>query len=118
MANTVAVNSVARGRKQFGGAFGDDMWLVKATMSDQDAIAIGDTLAVTMAVPGVVLGDMVVGKSISVDLLDGGGDGATFDVVVTAANVCTIYLHADKAEFAADSLNGGVIKFIVATPSW
>jgi len=52
------------------------MWAVTATVSDQDAVAIGDTLAVGMTVPGVVLGDMVVGTSLTLDSLDAGGDGA------------------------------------------
>lgn len=118
MANTLTVNKVTPGRKQFGGFFPSEMWTVKATWADQDAVAIGDTLAVTMAVPGVKLGDMVLGVSCSVDLLDAGGDGAVLTAAVTASDVVTIYIHADVAEFAADSLNNGVMRVLVARPAW
>ena len=118
MANTLTLNEVKRGRKQFQGFFASDMWTVKATWADQDAIDANDTLTVTMAVPGVELGDMVVGVSCSVDLLDGGGDGAVLTAAVTAADVVSLYLQADKGEFAADALNAGVIKVLVARPAW
>jgi hypothetical protein len=117
MADTLTTNSAIRGREQFGGAFGGDMWKVKATWVDQDAVAINDTLAVTMAVPGVVLGDVVVAWSIDVDLSDG-TDQASMMCAVTAADVVTVYIQADKGEFAADALNGGVMKVLVGRPSW
>jgi len=116
MADTITTNLVERGVKQFQGAF-KDMWTVKATISDQDAIDLGDTLALTMAVPGVALGDVVISGGISVDLSDG-TDQATAVYAVTAANVVTLYVHADKGEFAADALNGGVVKVLVGRPSW
>lgn len=117
MANTLTLNSAVRGREQFQGAFHSDMWKVKATWSDQDAVAINDTAAVTVTVPGVALGDMVVAWSISVDLSDG-TDQATILPVVTAANTLTVYIQADKGEFAADALNSGVMRFLIARPSW
>ena len=117
MANTITVNRVERGNKQFQGAF-SDMWAITATISDQDAVAIGDTLAVALTIPGVVLGDMVVGHSITVDSLDAGGDGAVIRCEVTAANTVSVLIHADVAEFAADALNNGVIKCLVGRPSW
>lgn len=117
MANTVTVTSVAQGNKQFQGAF-SEMWMVTGAISDQDAVAIGDTLIVTMAVPGVALGDMVIGSSLSVDAADGGGDGAVIGFEVSAANVVSMMVHADVAEFAADALNGAVIKVLVGRPAW
>jgi hypothetical protein len=117
MANTIAVNKVERGNKQFQGLF-SEMWAVTATISDQDAVAIGDTLAVNMTVPGVVLGDMVVGMCLSVDYFDAGGDGAVIRASVGSANTVLFTVHADVAEFAADSLNGGVIKLLVGRPAW
>jgi len=117
MANTLTLNEVKRGRKQFQGFFASDMWTVKATWADQDAIDANDTLTVTMAVPGVELGDMVVGVSSSVDLSDG-TDQAVLTAAVTAANVVSLYIQADKGEFAADALNNGVIKVLVARPAW
>ncbi len=117
MANTLTLNEVKRGRKQFQGFFASDMWTVKATWADQDAIDANDTLTVTMAVPGVELGDMVVGVSSSVDLSDG-TDQAVLTAAVTAANVVSLYIQADKGEFAADALNNGVMKVLVARPAW
>ena len=117
MANTLTLNEVRRGRKQFQGFFASDMWTVKATWADQDAIDANDTLTVTMAVPGVELGDMVVGVSSSVDLSDG-TDQAVLTAAVTAANVVSLYIQADKGEFAADALNNGVMKVLVARPAW
>lgn len=117
MANTLTLNSAIRGREQFQGAFHSDMWKVKATWADQDAIALNDTLAVTLTVPGVAVGDMVVGWSISVDLSDG-TDQALILPAVTAANTLTVYIQADLGEFAADALNGGVMRFLVARPAW
>lgn len=117
MANTVVVNRVERGAKQFQGAF-TDMWTVTSTVSDQDAVAINDTLAVTMTVPGVVLGDMVIGTSLTLDSLDAGGDGAVIHCEVTAADTVSLLIHADVAEFAADSITGAVIKVLVGRPSW
>ena len=118
MANTLTLNEVRRGRKQFTGFFASDMWTVKATWADQDAIAINDTLAVTMAVPGVELGDMCLGVSFSEDLLDAGGDGVVVTAAVSAANFVTLYLQADVAEFAVDTLNGVVVKVLVVRPVW
>jgi hypothetical protein len=117
MANTLTLNEVRRGRKQFQGFFASDMWTVKATWADQDAIDANDTLTVTMAVPGVALGDMVVGVSCSVDLSDG-ADQAVLTAAVTAADVVSLYIQADKGEFAADALNAGVMKVLVARPAW
>ena len=117
MANTITVNRVEQGNKQFQGAF-SDMWAVTATISDQDAVAIGDTLSVNMTVPGVVLGDMVIGQSLTVDYFDAGGDGAVIGASVGSANTVLFTIHADVAEFAADALNGAVIKLLVGRPSW
>ena len=30
----------------------------------------------------------------------------------------SVYIQADKGEFAADALNAGVMKILVASPSW
>ena len=116
MANTITVNSVERGTKMLQGAF-SDMWFVTATISDQDAVAINDSLGVALAVPGVALGDMVIGQSLTVDTSDG-TDFAIVHCEVSAANVVQFRVHADVGEFAADALNNGVIKVLVGRPSW
>jgi hypothetical protein len=61
---------------------------------------------------------MVIGDAFSVDALDAGGDGAVISFRVTAANTLTMYVHADVAEFAADSLTGATFKVLVGRPAW
>lgn len=117
MANTVSVTRVERGTKQFQGAF-SDMWYVTGSVTDQDAVAITDTLAITMTVPGVALGDMVVGSSLNVDSLDAGGDGAVIRFEVSAADTLSLLVTADAAEFAADAITNAVFKVLIGRPSW
>ncbi len=117
MANTILVSRVEQGTGQFQGVF-SEMWQVTATVSDQDAVAIGDTLSISMTVPGVVLGDMVIGFSLNVDSFDAGGDGAVIRAEVGSANTVNFIVHADVAEFAADAITNAVIKILIGRPSW
>jgi hypothetical protein len=117
MANTISVSNVEQGNKQFGGAF-SEMWAVTATVTDQDAVAIGDTLSISMTVPGIALGDMVVGMSLNMDSFDAGGDGAVIRAEVGSANTVNFIVHADVAEFAADAITNAVIKILVGRPAW
>lgn len=117
MANTLAVSAVEQGNKQFQGAF-KEMWAVTGSVTDTDAVAIGDTAAINMTVPGIALGDMVIGSSLTADSFDAGGDGAVIRFEVGSANTLTMMIHADVAEFAADSLNGATIKVLIGRPSW
>lgn len=118
MANTLTLNSAIDGREQFEGAFGSKMWKVTATIADQDAIADGDTVSVTVTVPGVALGDMVVAQSLSVRQWDGTDAYAQIQASVSAANTLEVQIFANTAAFAADALNAGVFKALVARPSW
>ena len=117
MANTATVNSVIQGCQQFQGAF-SEMWLVKATITDQDAVAIGDTLSISLTVPGVALGDMVVGTSLDMDSFDAGGDGAVIHSEVGSANTVNFIVHADVAEFAADAITNAIVKILIGRPAW
>ena len=116
MANTFALTSQVRQRAQFQGLF-SDMWLIKASCTDTDAIALTDTLEVDFTVPGVVLGDMVLGVSFTLDLNDG-TDSATVTAEVSAADTVTLHIVADAGEFAADAINTAVIKILVGRPTW
>lgn len=116
MANTISVTSIERGNKQFQGAF-KEMWAVTASISDQDAIALTTVTEFDCTVPGVALGDMIVGVSSTVDLNDGSNE-AIMNAYVSAANTVTIQVMADEAEFAADALNGAVVKVLVGRPNW
>ena len=118
MANTLTLNSAIRGREQFQGAFHSDMWKVKATIADQDAIADGDTVSVTITVPGVALGDMVIGQSLSVRQWDGTDAYALIQASVSAANTVEVQIYANTAAFAADALNSGVLRLLIGRPAW
>lgn len=117
MANSATVSLVEQGNKQFGGAF-SEMWTVTATITDQDAVAITDTMAINLTVPGVALGDMVIGTSINMDHFDAGGDGAVIRAEVGSANTVNFIVTADAAEFAADSITNAVVKILIGRPAW
>lgn len=112
MADTLTLNKQRRvGVKQFQSFF-TDMWTIKATIADTGALALNDTLVMTMAVPGVALGDIVLFHSFTMDQNDG-TDQALTQVMVTAADVVSLYIQADKGEFAADAMNTAVLKAVV-----
>jgi hypothetical protein len=94
------------------------MWAVTGSIVDQDAVAINDTLAVTMTVPGLALGDLVIAGGINISSIDGGGDGAVIRFEVSAANTLSLLVTADKAEFAIDTITGGVFKVLIGRPAW
>lgn len=116
MANTITVTKTDRGNKQFQGAF-KEMFFVSGTIDDQDAVAATAIGEFDVTVPGVALGDMVLGVSTTTDL-DDGTDQASLSAHVAAANTVTVQVSADDAQFAADALNGGVIKIAIGRPNW
>ena len=118
MANTITVNKTSRGNKQFQGAF-KEMWTVTGTVSTWDtavaATAIGE---IDVTVPGVTIGDMVLGVSIADDI-DDGTDQASFSAYVSAANTVTVQISADNAEFSNAGIDDGVaFKLLVGRPNW
>ena len=95
---------VERGTKQFQGMF-KEMWKVSATLDAGSLVdAAGETE--TVAVPGVVVGDIVLGFSFGVDLV-----GVTATAYVSAANVVTIRLQNESGS-TADLASTG-IKLVV-----
>ena len=82
MANATAVVS-KRGREQFQGLF-TDFWAVKATIN-ADSLNTGANDTDTVTVPGVALGDIVLGVSLGVDLA-----GVQLTAYVSAANTVTV----------------------------
>lgn len=116
MANTLTVNSSVQARQQFQGVY-NEMWQVKITVADQDAVAIGDTAVITCTVPGVAAGDHVVGWGCSVDMSDG-TDNAVIMFQVTGANTLSLTIMADAGELAADALTNGVFKVLIGRPNW
>lgn len=103
--------TVEQGSKQLQGAF-QELWVVKETVNFANAATGSGTFAsVDVTVPGVALGDMVMGVSMGVDTVDGVVWGA-----VTAANTVTLTLMNNSA--GAIDLASTTAKFIVGRPSW
>lgn len=110
MANATAVTVVKDGREQFQGIF-DRVFEVRATI-DADSLADGAGDSDTIAVPGVALGDVVIGFSLSVDLA-----GMTATAYVSAADTVTVRF---QNESGTNPLNLGpaTIKVLVGRPGW
>lgn len=104
--------SVLRGTKQYQGAF-SDMWLVTDTACDfgNAATGSGTFASLDITVPGVALGDIVMGVSVGVDTVDAVIGGA-----VTAANTVTLTLLNNSA--GAIDLASTTCKFVVGRPAW
>ena len=116
MANTATVTTVNRGSKQFQGAF-KEMFQVAGLITNNDAVAATAIGEFDITVPGVALGDMVLGISTTTDL-DDGTDQASLSAHVAAANTVTIQVSADDAQFAADALNNGTYRILIGRPNW
>lgn len=104
--------TVQRGTKQFQGVF-SELWLVKESALDfaNAATGSGTFASLDITVPGVALGDIVLGISVGVDTIDAVIGGA-----VTAANVVTLTLLNNSA--GAIDLASTTGKFIVGRPVW
>jgi hypothetical protein len=89
MAAATAVVS-RRGNDQFRGLF-SDTWDVSATL-DSASVATTATATDTVAVPGVALGDQVIGMAIGVSEA-----GLVRRAYVSAANVVTIVTYNPTA---------------------
>lgn len=117
MANTLTLSTQENvGAQQFQGLF-SDIWKVTATVADQDAVSATDTGVFTMTVNGVVLGDMVIASSLTLDPNDG-TDQAVIRFEVSAANTVSMYVTADVGEFAADAITGATVKLLIGRPAW
>ena len=93
-----------QGNDQFRGVF-SDTWSVVCTLDAGSLVdAAGETE--TIAVPGVVLGDIVIGFSFGVDLV-----GITVTAYVSAANVVTIRIQNEAA--ATVDLASTTIRLVV-----
>lgn len=100
MAAASAITS-RRGNDQFRGLF-TDTWDVTCTL-DAASVGTGATATDTVAVPGVALGDMVLGFSHGVSEA-----GLVKRAYVSAANVVTIVTYnptAGSVDLASTTLN-------------
>lgn len=104
---------VDRGNKQYQGAF-KEMFFVTASVDAADVTAGATTDTIVeedIAVPGVVLGDVVLGWSFDVDVTD-----LQVTVYVSAADVVTIQLA--NGTNGAINLAPSTVKVAVGRPSW
>ena len=108
MAAATSIQS-QRGPRQFQGIF-SEMWLVKATLDAGSLLdAAGETD--TVAVPGVALGDIVLGISFAVDIV-----GMTVTGYVSAANVVTLRIQNEST--ATVDLASTTIRLVVGRPAF
>ena len=99
MAAATAITS-RRGNDQFRGLF-TDTWEVSCTLNSA-SVATTATATDTVAVPGVALGDMVIGMAIGVSEA-----GLVRRAYVSAANTVTIVTYnptADAVDLASTTL--------------
>ena len=103
MATATAVVT-RRGNDQFRGLF-SDTWAVTCTLDAGSLVdGAGETDDVT--VPGVALGDMVIGASLGVDL-----EGLTVTGYVSAAN--TVKFRIQNESTATVNLASATMKIVV-----
>ena len=95
---------VKEGREQFGGVF-SKVWAAKGTINFAE-VADGDEAVDTIAVPGVALGDVVIGISASIDVED-----MTLVAAVTGSNEVTVQVLNNTG--GAINLASAVYKVIV-----
>lgn len=102
---------VYQGRSQFQGLF-SEMWAVSETVDFANAATGSGTFAsADVTVPGVALGDIVMGISAGVDTVDTVIGGA-----VTAANTVTLTVLNNTA--GAVNLASTTLKFVVGRPAF
>ncbi len=119
MANTFAVTRTQQGKEQFQGLF-NEMWAVTGFVTDQDAINDDVSVTLTLTVPGVALGDMVLGVCFNKSQSDANAS-ITVDCWISAANTVIMKLvNVDDATDAydADTLTNGTFKILIGRPNW
>ena len=95
---------VERGTKQFQGMF-SEMWKVTGTL-DAGSLIDGAGETDTITVPGVALGDIVLGVSLGVDLT-----GLTITGYVSAAD--TVSLRVQNESTATVNLASTTVRVVV-----
>lgn len=105
---TASSVTTRRGNDQFRGLF-SDTWAVTATLNPGSlADGVGETDDVT--VPGVALGDMVIGASLGVDLV-----GITVTGYVSAANTVKFRIQNESGstvDLASSTLRIVVVRMV------
>lgn len=107
MATATSV-TVRQSNEQFRGIF-NETWVVKATLNAGSlSDGAGETDDVT--VPGVALGDMVLGASLGVDLV-----GLTVTGYVSAAN--TVKFRVQNESGSTVDLASSTLRIVVVRPT-
>ncbi len=109
MANATAVVVAKEGREQFQGIF-EKVLEVRATIN-ADSLSTGTNDIDTVAVPGVALGDMIIGCSLGVDAA-----GMQVTAYVSAANVVTVVFNNITA--GTVNLAETTIKLLIGRPNF
>jgi hypothetical protein len=109
MANPTAVVLVQDGGQMFQGVF-NRSWTVRATMDVNNLAAAGVETA-TLTVPGVALGDMVLGVSWGATI-----SGLTVSAYVSAANTVTINIV--NSTLAAIDPTATTLRLLIGRPSF
>jgi len=107
MATASSVTS-RRGNDQFRGLF-SDTWAVRATL-DAGSLVDGAGETDDITVPGVALGDMVIGASLGVDLV-----GLTVTGYVSAANTVKFRIQNESGstvDLASTTLRLVVVRMV------
>ena len=110
---TATVTRIERGNKQFQGAF-NEMWAVTLTVNPDSISAVAEDAA-TFTIPGLALGDMVLGVAPGVSLTDSGE--ADYAAWVSSANTLSIRITNLHGSNAVD-LASSTWKVLIGRPSW
>ena len=104
--------TVTQSKQQFQGMF-NEVWLVtdSACNFGDAATGSGTFASLDITVPGVALGDLVLGIAVGVDTID-----AVIGGSVTAANTVTLTLLNNSS--GAINLASTTCKFVVGRPNW
>lgn len=118
MANTFTVDNVNQGVHQRNGM--KEMFLVRGTVSDIDAIADDVSVEVSLTVPNVALGDHVMSFGIDKSLADANASISVHPYVSAADTVVLKLINIDATTdaFDADTLNGAEYTLVIGRPSW
>lgn len=108
---TATVRSIEQGNKQFQGAF-SEMWAVSLTV-DPSSIAAGAEDSANFTVPGLAVGDMMIGFTTGVSPT---ADGDIL-VYISAANTLTIRISNLNGSSALD-LASSTWKVLIGRPLW
>ena len=119
MANAITINSVDRGTKQFQGAF-KEMFFVNATITDQNVVNDDTSSIYEFTVPGLELGDMYLGFSVTLSQHDANA-GVIVQAYVHSANTVRMQLtniDATTDAFDADTFNNQTVRLLFGRPNW